>query len=252
MVRYKIYHRTSYQMIEIIEQDERDGAPSASSAGRILLCLGSFELERRVQDKGGIAAKRRGTKIHDFLMGTVSFDKLGKSQKICAERCMYEEGRIIENLNMEGGAQIREKRLKLIREGRTIFSGQSDVTHFYEHTALIVNYKSGFYPVTPIKENWQMISEAILTAYHFNEIKKIYTCLIHPNAPLVDGSISQVESYDSEELLFNPNFMLKLSKACYDALQANAPRTPGHKQCEWCHGKKQECCPEYLSSKVDY
>lgn len=238
-------------MTQILDEiDEREGAPSASGVGRVMLCHGSFELERRVPDIGGVAAKRRGSKIHEFLMGGFPFEKLGKSQKICAERCMFEEARRVEGCNMERATQIREKRLRLLdNDRRTLFSGQSDVIYFYGETALIINYKTGFYPVTPIHENWQMISEGILTAYHFQDVVDVMTCLIHPNAPLESGSISQVAYYTSNELLFANKYLPSLLHACREALKPNASRTPSKEACMWCHGKKQGCCPEYLEKE---
>jgi len=228
--------------------DEREGKPSASGMPRLLGteeepgCLGSFQMERRIKDTSNRTAANRGTKIHAAMHGTIPFESLSHSDKICAERLGYEEGRLVEEFGMESATQIKEERLWLVESGVKLFSGQPDVIHLSSQRALVINYKTGHYEPEPIRTNAQMLAEAVLVANEFG-VHEVTVVLIHPNFS-VDGKISQFRTYGTGYL--NGEARQKLAEASKKALRPDALRTPSRSACQFCLGKKTKTCPEWL------
>jgi hypothetical protein len=109
--------------------------------------------------------------------------------------------------------------------------------------AAVINYKTGFYPPTPIQNNFQMLTEGCLTALQFSGPDAITVALIHPNFS-EDGKITQHHTYTRKYLLdtARPN----LQRVAEQAMELDAPRSPSENNCQWCLGKKNKVCPEYL------
>jgi hypothetical protein len=222
-----------------------------------MLCSGSFALEKHLKEMGKKRAASRGDKIHAALEGKLSPDALNHSDRICYERCVFEEGRLVELLNFEGSTVVRENRFwGFDGEGEPLFSAKPDVVYFSpDSRALIINYKTGhpnphtgYIPVGPIEQNEQMFTEGTLVAYSEKfTIKSAIIALIHPNYALPDKSISQHTRLSVEEL---QSLYEKEKIASISALDENAERTPGRKQCEFCLGAKLKACPEFLASNL--
>lgn len=223
--------------------DERMGVPSSSSMNRIMHCVGSFQLERQLPDVRSNYVKRtarRGERIHDVAAGKIPIDTLSFSDRVCTERFMFEEARLVEKFNFEGSEQIREHRLYLKHKGRVYHSGKPDVIHKLGNRALVINYKTGFLQPIPIQENWQCKSEGVLAAFQYS-LKQVVTALIHPNAP-VGGDISQFYIMEYDEIVGDHAI---LQAACVGAVQKEVRRTPGP-WCEFCKGCRHKACPEWL------
>jgi hypothetical protein len=230
-------------MIQAPTMDERDGKPSASGMPRIIPCAGSFQLEKRLTDPSCRKAARRGDRIHDVMAGKAAFANLSHSDKICAERMMYEEGRLVEKLEFEGAKQIREQRFKIIGFGmETVVSGKPDVVHIMANRALVINYKTGFYASDPIAKNYQMLTEGCCVHFHMDFLESLTIGLIHPNFE-ENGEISQHHTMPKSKWL---SIRKIITMGAIKAIEPDAPRTPGEKQCQWCLGKKTKACREYI------
>jgi len=224
--------------------DERCGKPSASSMERVLACPGSFLMEAHLGDTGNRSAANRGTKIHAALEGSIPMAKLSHSDRICVERISFEEAKLVEQFSMEGAHQLKEVRLWHVSGEEKIFSGQPDIIHYTHSRALVINYKTGHYPPTPINKNVQMETEGALAAINVRdegkELTSVAVALIHPNCT-VDGKVAQAHTYSVKHLLYDS--VPKLDSAAREALKVDAPRRAGP-HCEWCRGKKHGICPE--------
>jgi hypothetical protein len=232
-------------------QDERLGLPSASGFERIHGeegCPASFLLEQHLHEEGDQQAAKRGERIHAVLEGRYPMASLSYSDKICAERIAFEEGRLVEELGFEGATQIKEQRFWVKdSKGKKLFSGKPDVVHVLHDRALVINYKTGHYAPTPIKENKQMRCELLVTANGGNFLfKELTGALIHPNAPLPDKSISQYETVSIEALQAE---LPAYQKTAIEAMNPDAPFRPSPKNCRWCKGKKTGACAAYALSQ---
>jgi hypothetical protein len=229
-------------------QDEREDLLSASGFDRVHGpegCPASFMLEKHIADSGDRTAANRGTRIHSALEGTIPMANLAHSDRICAERIAFEEGRLVEELGFEGATQIKEQRFWVTdKNKKKLFSGKPDVIHVLSDRALCLNYKTGFYLPTPIQQNKQMKAEAILTAFSGNFLfKTISTALIHPNAPLEDGGISQHAQWPIEQIKMD---LEAFSATARNVLKPDAPFRPSESNCKFCRGKKTGACHAYL------
>lgn len=233
--------------------DNRFGLPSASSMERVLACPGSFLMEAHLGDTGNRSAANRGTKIHAALEGAIPMAKLSHSDRICVERISFEEAKLVEEFSMEGASQLKEVRLWHFPNGKRTFSGKPDIIHYTRGRALVINYKTGHYPPTPIRHNVQMETEGALAALNIRdengkELSAVAVALIHPNCD-IEKKVSQAHTYSAKDLLFDS--VPKLEAAAVEAMKLDAPRKAGS-HCEWCRGKKHGICPEYraLSSSA--
>jgi hypothetical protein len=232
--------------------DERGGLPSASGMERLFPpdgCIGSFLMEKHLADLGSRAAAKRGEKIHAVMDGSVAMEALSHSDKLCAERMMFEEGRLVEELGFEGATQFKEKRLWFKAGGEMIFSGKPDVIHVLSRRVLIINYKTGFYAPTPIEKNRQMLCEAILVAHASSYLfDSVSVALIHPQVD-IEGRISQHHTFDISHIcMVAPVFEMIAT----DAMNEDAPRSPSEKNCRFCKGQKNSMCPEFLASGLTF
>lgn len=219
--------------------DERMGVSSSSSMPRIMQCLGSFHMEKKLADLGSNKPAIRGTRIHDVLGLQLSMESLSYSDKVCAERCAFEEARLVQEYSMEGAAPIREKRLYLKSKGRVYHTGKPDVVHALGKKLLVINFKTGWHAPEDPAINWQSVSEAIL-ARNEHKATDVTAAMIHPNAP-VKGAISQAYSYSLRQL---KEYGAILESGCKAALKPDAQRVPGH-HCKFCRGAKHKLCPEW-------
>lgn len=229
--------------------DEREHLPSASGMERLFPpdgCPGSFQLEAHLSDPSNRAPAARGERIHAAMEGKLPVERLSHSDRICYERLAFEEGRLVEELGFEGATQFKEQRLWYKSGERRLFSGKPDVIHVLSNRALVVNFKTGFFPSTPIKHNRQMLCEGVLVAASGNwQFDHIVVALIHPNCALEDGKISQ---YVRHSIIDLQRASRLFEKAVEDALDPDAPRVPSAKACLWCLGRKNKCCQEFLTS----
>jgi hypothetical protein len=187
-------------------------------------------------------AADRGVRIHSVMEGTRTIASLNKSDRICAERIMFEEARLIDELNFEGAVQIKEERFWAFGEGfEKLVSAKPDVVHVLNNRALIINYKTGHYAPDPIVDNWQMHTEGAIVADSLGYLQEVTTCMIHPNVG-VDGKLSQFTTFDRPAILRK---LWEIKSACQEALLIEARLTPGDAQCKFCKAKKMGLCDTY-------
>lgn len=218
--------------------DERGGLPSASAAPRWVPCTASFQLERtfKARDKT-TQSKNRGTKIHKSLEVS-QLRNLNHSDAICAERIMYHEGRLVDKYNMEGAAIIREQRYWVMADEEKVFSARIDSIHLTKKLALVINYKTGFYPQEKIDLDWQCAAEAVCVWQNLN-CDAVLVAKIHPNT----HPGYQARMCDEETL---ERLAERLESSALEAVSDTPKFKPGPMQCQWCLGKKLGICMAYL------
>lgn len=222
--------------------DERLNLPSASGFERLSLCRGSFNLEQQAPEPPKDASATEGTKIHYALQhGLV--DDLGE-EEIMYHACKRQERAAvfaafgeIDPDAIGGLTVLREERLHIYEGDKVASSGKYDVLYgnAATDTYLIIDYKTGNQPATPAPENLQLRGLAV-ALHQLWKPKLIYAAIIQPKVPSNPLSIT---SYDQESIRYAEHEILKLLD---EAMDPDAPRTAGEKQCRWC--KAKSICPE--------
>lgn len=217
--------------------DERMGLPSASTMERIALCPGSHLADKL--PRGASPSADRGTKIHKVLEGTLPASALNRSDFIVASRIMHYEALLCDRYDMEQRKlEIREKRYFVCDEELNLaYSACPDVIFVNEKgDCLFINYKAGWMDCAPVKNNYQLLAEAVAVFCNI-KVKSMVGALIKPNAPTVPY---ETKAFSKPELIEGKRKLLEISKA---AMQPRAPRRYDEKACFFCDAKK--ICKEY-------
>lgn len=221
--------------------DERENLPSASGMERLYLCRGSFNLESKLTDIADKTFADSGTRVHNALAGISEADLLNEDERWVYDRCTEHEVSLVESVfgveRIERLEIWREKRQWLYSEDdEKQSSGELDVVYFDTDTleALVIDYKSGYKPVTEPDRNIQLREYAVLTAEKYNA-SKVTVAVIQPRcSPATAQAI-----YEKEDLEYAGK---ELRVVLSEAKDPNAPRVPGAAQCEYC--KAKGICPE--------
>jgi CRISPR/Cas system-associated exonuclease Cas4 (RecB family) len=224
--------------------DPRKNLPSASSLERLVLCPGSWNLERNLPaEESEYAAS--GTAIHAALEqpeSKVLRDALDKSQRVIYELCLGQEQTILRDIpGFQHIPAQTEQRLWLCgEEFEPIFSGQFDRLYYDKENrrALIIDFKTGFKLVEPAEANWQMLAYAALIAENY-AVDEVVCAIVQPRSK---NPISTVR-YSGNDLIEANHRVIQIVLA---ASKEDAPRVPGEKQCNFCRAKTK--CPEALAT----
>ena len=213
--------------------DERRGKPSASHVERLMLCPGSWQLERTLPPSPESEDAASGTRIHAAMAGDMV--ALSPSETETMEMCMALEVKtLLEVLETdEPETTHREKRLWL-DEDESI-SGKADVIFQHGKRALILDAKTGRNEVESASSNLQLRTLAVLWFVNHVEVDDITVGIIQP---WVSPQVS-LSRYTCEHLIQATD---ELDAILDEAESPNAKRVPGEKQCKYCRAKA--VCPE--------
>jgi hypothetical protein len=216
--------------------DERGNAPSASGIGRLEICPGSWNLEKKFPDFDSAMATE-GTLRHELIADEeLVVSSLEPERRFVVERARVLTDKARKDAGFTDQSVIRkEERYWLLNEaGARVLSGKFDYAEYEGETGLIIDYKTlGGYQVNAY-DNLQLRAYAVLLAEEHN-LTCVYICLIQPLG---------VEAY-SIDMLNTPDIRgvkLKLLSILKDALNPSAPRVPHPDACKWC--KALVHCPE--------
>lgn len=223
-------------------EDIRKGLPSASGAGRLFQCAGSWLAEQSFPKEASNADANLGTKRHTLIETEVTeFDNA--EDEYVATRAKELVQQAIDDSGMAGKDHIRikEKRMWMFNSKlKRIFSGQPDEVLLFEkdHTAIIVDYKTLYGDHVEARKNEQLIALAALVHTRY-KTKTVIVALIQPNA----GKDRQLTMcvFDEKTLKMATN---RLIKQLDKIQQPNQKRCPG-KYCDYCSFRLK--CPENMA-----
>lgn len=226
---------------------DRRGLPSASGMERLLLCNGSWQLERTVEiQESPSRSALDGTMLHEILAGLRPAEGLSERHQFVVRRCHEIVADLERQLEFprdaEGRRAIVEERFWYYDESHTeLYSGQMDYAVVIGSRGLIVDYKTGTGPVTPTAANWQMRASAVLLAHNF-ELDEVYVAIVQPLAEQ-DAAVVRYSREDLRRAEVDILVGLRMANA------ADAARTPGDRQCRYCRAKA--LCPEVRAQVLD-
>jgi hypothetical protein len=191
---------------------------------QIALCPGSHVAQRGLPDSMSKPA-HRGIMIHLLL-------ELNKNDFECAVELAAKRDELIEQIFPTGRKMtMKEQRLWL---GSSL-SGQGDHIVTSGSKGLIMDYKTGTWPVTSAGENLQLMTLAVLLKANKPKLKTIYAAILQP-------------TYEPELVCYDEDSLADAKEHIESLLEkANAEDAPcigGDKQCHWC--KAKEGCDEAL------
>lgn len=219
---------------------DRRGHPSASGMERLILCSGSWRLEKTVEiEESPSRSALDGSMLHEVLAGLRPDTGLSERHQFVVRRCHEIVIELEESLNFprdaDGRRVIVEERFWYYDENRSEqYSGQMDYATVIGSRGLIVDYKTGTGPVTPTAANWQMRASAVLLAHNF-DLDEVFVAIVQP---LAENDTAYVR-YGREDLR---RAEVDILVAVRLANAAEAARTPGDRQCRYCRAKA--LCPE--------
>lgn len=216
---------------------------------RLYLCRGSRNLEQHLTDTADKSLADSGTRIHNALAGTLEADLLTEDERWVFTRCQEHERELVESvfgtldwenlkdgkLPMESGGFLevwREKREWLFsEEDEKQASGELDVVYFdrSQLKALVIDYKSGYKPVTEPDQNIQLRTYASLTHERYGAVIVIVAVIQPRCMPQTARAL-----YAEEDLVYAGK---ELRVVLEEALDPDAKRVPGPAQCEYCKAK---------------
>ena len=224
-------------------EDERKDLPSASKTESIVLCPASH-LETIEFPNEDNSASLRGTKIHEAIEKNF-LEILNDEEKKTAEDCMMLHRVVRAKVFGKGVETVSincEQRLWLEDDGKKVFSGKPDEIEFADGKLLIVDYKTGFNPVTNARANLQLRSLAVLSWLEYQsdyDIKEIYVAIIIPNFYQERYTIGV---YSEQDMAYCYS---QLVASIRIAMTPDQPRIAGEKQCKYCALAKANRCPEF-------
>lgn len=191
-----------------IETDERRGLPSASGMQRIMDCPASLPLTELLRQNGqlpadhGSADADRGTRIHAILDALANDQPLPESEpdELAEARELWETVQTIVTrsfgVNPAGVEIITEKRLWLLDEfDSPIASCRFDflaAVQPEQGRALLLDYKTGRSFIPAPRENWQMLTGAVLVRNEYG-VPEITAGVVQSNRePMVDVFSAEV------------------------------------------------------------
>jgi Protein of unknown function (DUF2800) len=220
-------------------EDPRMGMPSASALERLALCPGSFNLERMLPPAPEDPDAASGTKIHAALAGsTEALAALDDIEQETYERSFSLVEKILAktlppNQKPNVYAELREV---LCHEGRPIMSGKVDLLVVTPYNGTVIDFKTGRGEHTEAPSNLQLRSQAVIMAEIFN-LRYVAVALAQP----WESMNPTVAIYNQEDL---SKAKIEIVWIITRALEPDAPRIPGNKQCRFCRAKTS--CPEAL------
>lgn len=217
--------------------DDRRGVPSASGLERLILCPGSWRMQRGIPlDVGQGHRAVIGSRMHDVLAGLRPIEELSATQQQIVRSAHEHAERLLAELGLDGDGATRiiEERLWMhYRDGAPAFSARFDLAVVHGGTGLVLDYKTGSGSVTPPESNPQLQAQAVLLLRH-HRLEQVYAAIVQPRA---DEAVS-VARYDADSLR---TIEADLFAALRAAMEEDAPLVPGHRQCRHCRARRS--CP---------
>lgn len=221
--------------------DEREGLPSASAMYRVVSCPGSVALVEACKppELTTVVAKQ-GTQIHDALYTGDTYALDDESAEIAENLKESETGIVndwrkwlaftchhpstaVEQWVREERIWIRDKSLN------PICSAKPDYVTQIQSSALIIDFKTGFLPVTPAEKNWQLRTQAVAVHQEYGathiRVAIASARLGKPHVDFVDYTLEDLKNAE-RDLLFQ----------LWKAKQPDAPRHAGD-WCKYCPAK---------------
>ena len=228
--------------------DEREGLPSASAMYRVVSCPGSLALiEACKPPELTTSVAQQGTEIHAALETGETYALDEESQEI-VDKLKQTGQELLDNWSAgkfhvsfresEHRLWIRDKSLNPIASAKLDVSYQA----LPENKSLIIDFKTGFLPVTPAEKNWQLRTQAVAVhqEYGATHIRVAVACarLGKPHVDFVDYTLEDLKNAE-RDLLFQ----------LWKAKQPDAPRHAGD-WCKYCPAKAY-CCEAAAWSAVE-
>lgn len=233
-----------------MNNDEREGLPSASSLERYSLCPGSWNAIQRLSPEErdtSSADSDEGTKRHALIEAGDESKAEDEAQEYVVRRCseLVEQAKQEVFGSFNDRAEFKEKRLwlhdenfNLVMSGRldVFFVGMSFCKDEAEVSALIVDYKTMYGDSGYAANNLQTRAYAVLLAARC-KLDSVYVALIQPMLA-VEKQLTMTY-YDSDAL---DKARAEIFKILKDIKDPFAPRLPSLKACKYCPAKLR--CPE--------
>jgi uncharacterized protein DUF2800 len=207
---------------------ERLDLESASTEYRRRRCVGSQNLIRELRRQGLLKEipqsedAKSGTRVHAAWAG--EHVKLSPQESKTLDDLRRLEAMLLADWSGQGLYTILGRELRLwLRDGiEPIMSGQLDAAYrsFDWHRVLLLDAKTLYGEVEPAEHNDQLRALVALLHFNFPKIEQFRVAIISPNlTPAVS-----VADYDKPEA----ELALRFTRLTLDdALDPNAPRTPG-------------------------
>jgi hypothetical protein len=217
--------------------DERMGLPSASDFPALELCPGKHLAAQGLESEPNEYAES-GTSIHSVLEGKTEISELSDADQRTAHEIMDIEASIVDEYHFQHAQRVKEDRVFF--NGPDMlpkYSGKPDAVLLNGPVAMLIEYKTGWTSVGDVKTNKQLWANIALTANYYST-EKVIAVLIHPHL----RKTFQVQEFGADEIGIMTDWSLAIAN---EAINPNAPRRAGSKQCQWCDAKAT--CPEHIA-----
>lgn len=137
--------------------DERAGLPSASSFERLAACPGSFWWSKQAPAPEESEDAASGTRIHAYLAGEITADKLSEEEMHTATACDSLAWEFLQSRGFAPDSPVkREERFWMIPDDKPLFSGKADLFARKGPFGVVIDYKTGRGDVAAAPENLQL------------------------------------------------------------------------------------------------
>lgn len=137
--------------------DERGGLPSASSFERVAACPGSFWWSKQSPAPEDTKDAASGTRIHAYLAGEITADKLSEEEMHTATACDSLAWEFLKSRGFTPDSPIkREQRFWMIPDYKPLCSGKADLFARKGPFGVVIDYKTGRNEVTTATGNLQL------------------------------------------------------------------------------------------------
>lgn len=219
---------------------------SPSTIDRVAACPGSFLAEKALPWVEGDQADE-GKLLHAVMNCAAVQDRLDGEQKLSIRICTSAGATLVEE-HLSGPTKfVRERRLRC-QIGDMEISGVVDFQAWDGYGShLVIDWKFGREPVDPAEANRQLRAYAVLAARNREDgfATKVVVAVVQPRVEL-ERRIS-VAVYTPEDLIAAAEEMQALAA---QAVNPDAPRNPGPKQCKYCRAGGTDRCPESRETLV--
>lgn len=141
-----------------MSSDERAGLPSASNFERLAACPGSWWWAKQAPEAEETEDAATGTRIHAYLAGEITADKLTEEEIHTATACDSAAWEFLRSRGLTPEDPIHKERRFWFEDlsASRIFSGKADLFARKGAMAAIIDYKTGRGDVAPAPENLQL------------------------------------------------------------------------------------------------
>jgi hypothetical protein len=158
---------------------------------------------------------------------------------------MYGESELVHEYGFEGADTTFEERVwDFDDEFKHTWSARVDRYDWQPETRrlLVIDDKTGWTTPPPIRQNWQVRSEAALLAERLDALETV-AALIHPHHP---DSLWEAQVFTRAE---TDNLLETVRHNVHKIQLPDQRRIAGGIQCEWCKAKR--ICPEYKAAAAE-